>query len=274
MKCHGEEIVIQIRRWFIRAASFFAVLVLCSCWSTYTPDQSSSQKMSPDDARKLLQNMASYAHAINGSSIAAIHITQRTIKIDVEARLISPVYPGHVIEVPLKEVTPSVFCNVYQCFLELKGTLGDNDNIVLPHDATAANRLSDALLELKQASLNFASPEDDARFAEAARTYRASAVKPQLPEAARQFAVQAEGAIDDKDFDAAADYYEQALEIAPWWPQGHYDRAMVLATGVNDYPDAIIEMKRYLTLVPDAQNARALQDKIYNWERKAPAAAN
>jgi hypothetical protein len=47
---------------------------------------------------------------------------------------------------------------------------------------------------------------------------------------------------------------------------------MVLATGVDDYPDAIIEMKRYLMLVPDAPNARALQDKIYNWERKAPAA--
>jgi hypothetical protein len=43
---------------------------------------------------------------------------------------------------------------------------------------------------------------------------------------------------------------------------------MVLATGLDDYPGAIIEMKRYLTLVPDAPNARALQDKIYDWERK------
>ncbi len=265
----------QISRWLIRAASVFAVLVLCSCWSNYTPDQSSPQKMSPDDARKLVQNMASYAQTLNGCSIAAIHITQRTIKIDVEAKrmdlLTSRMYPAHVIEVPLKELNPSVYSGSE---LLLKGTIDNNTIIVLPSDMTAAaaNRLADALLVLKQASLNFASPEDDAHFAEAARNYRASAVKPQLPEAARQFAVQAEGAIDDKDFDAAAFYYDQALEVAPWWPEGHYDRAMVLATGGDDYPDAIIEMKRYLTLVPDAPNARALQDKIYNWERKAPAA--
>jgi hypothetical protein len=28
-------------------------------------------------------------------------------------------------------------------------------------------------------------------------------------------------------------------------------------------------MKRYLALVPDAPDARAAQDKIYDWERKA-----
>jgi hypothetical protein len=41
----------------------------------------------------------------------------------------------------------------------------------------------------------------------------------------------ADGAFDDKEFDAAANYYEHALEVARWWPQGHYDRAMVLASG-------------------------------------------
>jgi len=113
--------------------------------------------------------------------------------------------------------------------------------------------------------------DEEARFQEAARNYRASAVKPQLPEAARRFRVQAKGAFRDKDFDTEADYYERALEVAPWWPEGHYNRALVLSE-IDDYPGAIIEMKCYLTLVPDAPNPRAAQDKIYDWERNVPAA--
>lgn len=90
-------------------------------------------------------------------------------------------------------------------------------------------------------------------------------------QAARRFEVQAEGAVGDKDFEAAADYYRQALEIAPWWPPDHLNRALVLAD-TDDIPDAIIGMKRYLTLAPNAPNARAAQDKIYNWARKASTA--
>jgi hypothetical protein len=32
---------------------------------------------------------------------------------------------------------------------------------------------------------------------------------------------------------------------------------------------AVAEMNRYLVLVPDAPNASAAQDKIYEWEGKA-----
>ena len=113
--------------------------------------------------------------------------------------------------------------------------------------------------------------DKEARFQTAAQDYRAQAVKPQLPEDARRFKVQAEGAVRDKDFIGAAVLYDQALGIAPWWPEGHFNRALVLA-GTDEFSDAIVEMKRYLTLVPDATDARAAQDKIYEWERKAPTA--
>jgi hypothetical protein len=98
------------------------------------------------------------------------------------------------------------------------------------------------------------------------------AVKPQLPEDARRFAVQAQGAISDNDFTTAADYFQKALDVAPWWPEGHYQRAILLS-GADDYGGAIAEMKRYLMLAPNAPNARAAQDKIYDWERKAPTTA-
>jgi hypothetical protein len=43
---------------------------------------------------------------------------------------------------------------------------------------------------------------------------------------------------------------------------------MVLSLLGNNskYQEAIMEMKKYLMLVPDAPNARTAQDNIYKWE--------
>jgi Flp pilus assembly protein TadD len=110
--------------------------------------------------------------------------------------------------------------------------------------------------------------ENEAAFQAALRSYQTAKVKPELSEKSRRFKVQAEGAIRDKDFVGAVDLYGEALKVSPWWPEGHFNRALVLAE-TKDYDTAIIEMKRYLALVPNAPNARAAQDKIYDWERKA-----
>lgn len=67
---------------------------------------------------------------------------------------------------------------------------------------------------------------------EAARAYACAVTKPPLPEAARRFKQQAEGAVRDKAFAEAADLYAGGLSIAPYWPEGHYNLALVLA-GIN-----------------------------------------
>lgn len=108
----------------------------------------------------------------------------------------------------------------------------------------------------------------DTRFQEALHTNQATPVKFVMPESARRFMVQAEDAVREKKFDAAADLYKQALDVAPLWPEGHFNRALVLGE-TGSYASAVSEMKRYLLLVPNASNARAAQDKIYVWERKA-----
>jgi tetratricopeptide (TPR) repeat protein len=107
----------------------------------------------------------------------------------------------------------------------------------------------------------------DARFQEALRANQAAPVRFVMPEAARRFMVQAEDAVREKKFDDAADLYKQALDVAPLWPEGHFNRALVLGE-TGSYASAVSEMKRYLLLVPNASNARAAQDKIYVWERK------
>lgn len=102
-------------------------------------------------------------------------------------------------------------------------------------------------------------------FQEVVAKYRAANPKPRLPEEARKFKVQAEFAVQKKLFDQALELYGKALEIAPWWPEGHYNRALILGE-MNKYRDGMSEMKRYLLLVPNAPDARAAQDKIYQWE--------
>lgn len=105
----------------------------------------------------------------------------------------------------------------------------------------------------------------EAAFESAARSYRNASVKPQLPEEAVRYKVKAELAVRQKRFDEASDLYDQALGIAPWWPQGHYNRGLILGE-MGTYEEAVVELKRYLKLEPDAPNARAVQLKIYEWE--------
>jgi tetratricopeptide (TPR) repeat protein len=129
----------------------------------------------------------------------------------------------------------------------------------------ALRQMTDALQVLKAGA---ARPPAD--FEAIARSYRAEAVKPELPEAARRWRVQAESAVRAQQFDEAADLFDAALLEAPWWPEGHFNRALVLGEA-GDPSGAITEMRRYLALLPEAPDARAAQDKIYEWERVVPA---
>jgi hypothetical protein len=158
---------------------------------------------------------------------------------------------------------------------EGQGTQGRGYNMVcyVVGDVTAdpvIHRLVDAMQVLKATA---ARPLPD--FEAVVRSYRAEAVKPELPESARRWRVQAESAVRAQRFDEAADLFDAALAEAPWWPEGHFNRALVLGEA-GDPSGAITEMRRYLALVPEAADARAAQDKIYEWEGQvtppAPAA--
>ncbi len=112
----------------------------------------------------------------------------------------------------------------------------------------------------------------EAAFEYAAQSYRNASVKPQLPEEAVKYKVQAELAVQQKRFDDAVDLYDQALGIAPWWPVGHYNRGLILGE-LQDYEEGIRALQKYLKLEPEASNARAVQLKIYQWESLVPRAA-
>jgi tetratricopeptide (TPR) repeat protein len=155
------------------------------------------------------------------------------------------------------------------------GLFARSDEVqVTPNQAFAfktpeeARRFSDALFVVRRAYVTGSSIQDTAQFDEIAAKYRTAGAKPEFPEFARRFRVQAEAALRDKEFEDASDFYDEALKTAPWWPEGRFNRALILGE-LKEYREAAAEMKKYLALVPDAANARAAQDKIYEWEGRA-----
>lgn len=149
-----------------------------------------------------------------------------------------------------------------------------NDGMAILEDQNAnprgANMLSDALLTLKKvAVLNQKEIGDgsDAAFEHVALNFRSASTKPSIPENAHMYKLQAEDAIRNKEFEEAAYRYCEALNIAPWWPQAHFNRALVLAE-INEFSSAAKEMKRYLALAPDAPDASEAQKQIYIWQAK------
>jgi tetratricopeptide (TPR) repeat protein len=106
---------------------------------------------------------------------------------------------------------------------------------------------------------------DRSSFEKAAADYLPLNKKPALPEDVRKFAVQADEESNEKRYDEAIDSYEKALEIAPWWSKGYYNRAFLLAER-KDFGWAVRDMKKYLELEPQASDSRAVQDQIYKWE--------
>ena len=106
---------------------------------------------------------------------------------------------------------------------------------------------------------------DSTEFERIAAAYRSSNPKPALPDSAKAAIVQAEDAIHQSHPRDALAAYRRALEVAPWWPGAHFNIATLSADQL-DYVTAIIEMRKYLTLAPDAPDAAESKNSIWLWQ--------
>lgn len=231
------------------------LLLLASC-ASYIPTDSTVGNMSVKEARKVV------ATGLKEFGYVDVRLTSKKLIIGGFS------YKGHVSRDSPKQITFSELTQITQH--------GSNNNLIsvdthqfyIRYDPRA---FTNALHVLKQNAIKHKREVDeyDASFAASLADYRKkAAANIALPEEANKYKVQAEGAVRDKAFDDAADLYAAALKIAPWWSAGHFNRALVLGE-TGDYEMAMRGMNYYLQLVPDAPNARAAQDKIYQWERKA-----
>jgi tetratricopeptide (TPR) repeat protein len=99
------------------------------------------------------------------------------------------------------------------------------------------------------------------------KPWREAALKPAMPEAAREHQVLAEYAFKEKDEEKAIREYMAALAIYPTWPEGQFNLA-TLAGEKKYYELAVMHMKEYLELVPDSPDAQAAKDSIIIWRDK------
>jgi len=77
---------------------------------------------------------------------------------------------------------------------------------------------------------------------------------------------------DSGDMDLAVRAYEQALLLAPWWPEAYYNAALALVSA-GRYDEAIQDLEFYLLTMPKPADAEEAQNQIYAIEAKRELAA-
>ncbi|MGE5457344.1 MAG: tetratricopeptide repeat protein [Methanococcaceae archaeon] len=103
-------------------------------------------------------------------------------------------------------------------------------------------------------------------FKPLAAQYCALKEKPQISEEQRKFIVQANIFNEQKNYEKAIELYKKAIELDQTAFPAGYSNLALLSAQLSQYDEAIFYMKKYLLLEPDAVEARADQDKIYEWE--------
>jgi hypothetical protein len=127
-------------------------------------------------------------------------------------------------------------------------------------------RLVDDFYFIKTQTAAEANDKELARFNSVVEKYRELAAKPQPSEEQRKYIVQANAAAQTKDYNQAIDHYQQVLKISETsYPEAYFNLALLYGQE-SLFGNAILNMKKYLVLKPDASDARAAQDKIYEWE--------
>jgi tetratricopeptide (TPR) repeat protein len=112
------------------------------------------------------------------------------------------------------------------------------------------------------------------RFASAlAKLYPQLPVLPQLPEAARRFFIQGQEEARTERYEEAARSFARVTRIVPWYPQAHFNRALVMER-LERYGDAAESMQRFLALEPDSEHARTARDRLYEWRGRGSGPAS
>lgn len=236
-----------------------AALVFGSTGCTHTPDKRALKNMTPSDARTLLKDLASNNVPIKNykDTLATVVVTNRQIIFFGKSGDKYQIILRNITGVDYNSNCMSIYDGrTYEFYLKIYNT-------------NLGVQVADAVYVLQQAATDEALKKDESNFERALHSYQNAATKPTISEGVRRFKVQAETSVREKRFGDAAEFYESALNIAPWWPEGHFNRALVLAE-VGDFETAVVEMNRYIRLAPDAPNIRAVQDNIYEWESKVP----
>jgi tetratricopeptide (TPR) repeat protein len=108
--------------------------------------------------------------------------------------------------------------------------------------------------------------EDLENFKLLAQKYNSTSAEQAMNEEQRKLFVQGNAMNKKLDYDQALIYYDKAFSLNPVsYPEGYYNYALIAALA-EKYELAILNMKKYLLLMPGAPDAASARDKIYEWE--------
>jgi tetratricopeptide (TPR) repeat protein len=97
--------------------------------------------------------------------------------------------------------------------------------------------------------------------------YERLPLKPALPPAALRYAKQAEEALADHRWKEAERNYDQALRVAPWWAEAHYNLALMLGTD-GQLEMAIWEISLSLDLSSSGPYVAIARNKLAKWRKQ------
>lgn len=103
-------------------------------------------------------------------------------------------------------------------------------------------------------------------FRPVAGEYVRLAEKPVLTEEQRKYIIQANSCSDRQEYPEAIAQYEKLTTEFPTVYPDAYSNMAFLSAQINRFDMAVFYMKKYLMLLPDAEDARSAQDNIYKWE--------
>jgi tetratricopeptide (TPR) repeat protein len=118
-------------------------------------------------------------------------------------------------------------------------------------------------------------PSDDSLREKIVKLAAKAKPAPGVSEEARRHFVKAvtlqKDAKDAEGYRSAVSAYDQALLIAPWWPEAYYNRSVALEL-LGRFEEAASSLKLYLASAPKGVDARAAQDHVYALEAKMESA--
>lgn len=123
------------------------------------------------------------------------------------------------------------------------------------------------LLKLYQKSVQTKFYKDELeKFKSVSEKYKVLIEKPIITEEQRKYIVQANSFNEQKMYDKAIKLYIKAIKLDQTAYPAAYSNLALLYAQLNKFDAAIYNMKKYLMLESDAEDARSCQDKIYEWE--------
>lgn len=260
-----------MKRLLILFLLFFVSNILFAQSKQYNPRFPEDVKTIEEAKKKIIAILGEAPNlSINGVRVEKISYTDSEIDFDLRKKDNKIFYYKDVETVSTLTVDQSGNIYIWEKLAEnsFRGKL------ILTGSYPEMIKIADYLYFIQQLPIRQKEKEDEKLFETLASAYRALAVKPAMTEEQRKFIVQANAMTQRKSYSSAIELYKKALAVSATDCPDAYSNMALLEAQIGNYRNAVTNMKKYLKLVPEAEDARSAQDKIYEWEINVPADGN